>query len=393
MTPFRKMLNTHNLHSEFFYENFLNNRTTRTQAIYVTVVLAVIAFIISMPFLKIPLSVQGAGIIRPVSEKTEVKSIATEIVEHIYVHEGQFIEKGASILKLRTANIESRLQYLHFQQQQLLGYIRDLEILTKELNNPKLQSLLYQQEFNYFKRQNEELENKLEKSARDFERSKKLFDTGVIAPKEFEDYTFQYNSAKNELKISDHNQVSKWQTDLMKYKTALKETNSNLEQAHKEKDFYTIKAPVSGNIEQFTGIYQGSTLRSGETVAIISPDSTLISEFYISPKDIGYLNNDIIVRIQVDAFNYNEWGILQGKIISISSDFVVINNSPMFRVRCSLDRNFLSLQNGFKGYMKKGMTTRGRFQIAERSLFQLLYQRTDDWLNPVQYKRTAENMK
>lgn len=346
-----------------------------------------------MPFIKIPLSVQGAGIIRPVSEKTEVKSIATEIVEQIHVREGQFIEKGSPILKLRTDNIESRLQFLNFQQKQLTDYINDLSILTHNSHNPELRSLLYQQEYNYVKRQLEELQNKLEKSTRDYERNKKLFETGVIAPKEFEDYTYQYTSSQNELKISTNNQISKWQADLMKYKTSLKEVNSNLEQTLKEKDFYTIKAPVSGNIEQFTGIYQGSTLRSGETVAIISPDSTLISEFYVSPKDIGYLNKDNKVRIQVDAFNYNEWGILYGKISGISSDFVVINNSPMFRIRCALDRNYLSLQNGFKGYMKKGMTTRGRFQIAERSLFQLLYQRTDDWLNPAQFKGLADDVK
>ncbi len=386
------MLSIQNTSSDFFYENFLESRTSRTQIIYIIVVLAVITFIICMPFIKLSLSVQGAGIIRPVSEKTEVKSIATEIVEQIYVHEGQFVEKGSPILKLRTNNIESRLQYLNFQQKQLTDYITDLSILTHNSHNPELSSLLYQQEFNYFKRQLEEHQNKLDKTARDYERNKKLFETGVIAPKEFEDYTYQYTSAQNELKISANNQISKWQTDLMKYKTSLKEVNSNLEQALKEKDFYTIKAPVSGNIEQFTGIYQGSTLRSGETVAIISPDSTLISEFYISPKDIGYLNKENKVRIQVDAFNYNEWGILRGKISSISSDFVVINNSPMFRVRCALDRNYLSLHNGFKGYMKKGMTTRGRFQIAERSLFQLLYQRTDDWLNPAQYKTIAKKI-
>lgn len=88
------MLNLQNTSSNFFYENFLSTRTTRTQIIYLTVVLAVIAFLACMPFIKIPLSVQGAGIIRPVSEKTEVKSIATEIVEQIFVHEGQVVEKG-----------------------------------------------------------------------------------------------------------------------------------------------------------------------------------------------------------------------------------------------------------------------------------------------------------
>jgi hypothetical protein len=64
-----------------------------------------------------------------------------------------------------------------------------------------------------------------------------------------------------------------------------------------------------------------------------------------------------------------------------------MNNTPMFRIRCTMDRNYLSLKNGIKGYMKKGMTVRARFIIAERSLFQMLYQSTDDWLNPAQFAK------
>lgn len=372
--------------NDSFYESFLSKTTTRTQIIYISVVLAFLVFLASMPFIKISLSVQGVGIIRPVSEKTEVKSLASEIIEQVYVHEGQFVKKGDSILKLRTDNIVSRTQYLQFQQIEIESYIADLTMLTNNVNNNHVfKSPIYQQEYYYFTRQNEELQNKLEKSRRDYERNKKLFDNEVIPAKEFDDFNFQYNSAKNEVKINTNNNISKWQSDLIKYKTSLKEINSNLDQIKKEQDFYTVRAPISGNIEQFSGIYPGSTLRSGETVAIISPDSTLISEIYVSPKDIGYLNKSKKVRIQVDAFNYNEWGILQGNIKNISSDFVLINNTPMFRVRCTMDNNYLSLKNGIKGFMKKGMTVRASFSIAERSLFQMLYQNADSWLNPTQY--------
>lgn len=57
----------------------------------------------------------------------------------------------------------------------------------------------------------------------------------------------------------------------------------------------------------------------------------------------------------------------------------------MFRVKCQLDRNYLSLKSGIKGFLKKGMTVRARFIVTNRSLLQLLYQKTDKWLNPTQY--------
>ena len=69
------------------------------------------------------------------------------------------------------------------------------------------------------------------------------------------------------------------------------------------------------------------------------------------------INGNQRVRIQVDAFNYNEWGMLQGDIIDISDDMIVENGSmAYFRVRCRPDRTYLSLKNGQKAYIKKEET-------------------------------------
>ena len=88
------------------------------------------------------------------------------------------------------------------------------------------------------------------------------------------------------------------------------------------------------------------------------------------------------VTFQFHSFNYNQWGIGTGNVIELSNNVVSIDNQPYFKVRCSLDQSFLQLKNGYKGYLKKGMTLTGRFKITKRSLFQLLYDKTDNWLNP-----------
>jgi HlyD family secretion protein len=87
-------------------------------------------------------------------------------------------------------------------------------------------------------------------------------------------------------------------------------------------------------------------------------------------------------RFQVNAFNYNQWGLANGKVIDISNDIHFIDEKPMFKVKCKLDYNYLQLKNGYKGYLKKGMTLQARFQITERTLWQLLYDKVDDWMNP-----------
>lgn len=79
------------------------------------------------------------------------------------------------------------------------------------------------------------------------------------------------------------------------------------------------------------------------------------------------------VRLQVSAFNYNQWGLLLGKVKKISNDIQVTNNQTVFEVKCALLSDHLSLKNGYQGKLKKGMTVQARFIVARRSLWQLLY--------------------
>ena len=94
-----------------------------------------------------------------------------------------------------------------------------------------------------------------------------------------------------------------------------------------------------------------------------------------------------MARFQLDAFNYNQWGLVKGKIEEISSDLIAVNDQPVFKIRCSLENEFLLLKNGYKGNLKKGMTLTGRFSLTERTLWQMLFDKVDNWLNP----KLAEN--
>ena len=367
-------------------EYFMHRNTVRSQRIYLIVLAAIVIVIVLLPIINVTISIQGTGIIRPVSEKTEVKSLVSDIVEQVFVQENKVVQKDAVILQLRTSSIDSKLRLLEYQKAKTSGYITDLLTLTAQQSVTKFHSPDYQQEFTYFIKQDEELKNKCEKAKKEYERNKKLYDQELISEKDLDNFRFQFTSGENDRKINHGNQLNKWQADLSRNQELLNETDANILQLLKEKESYTIKSPITGTIEQFSGIFSGSNINAGQTIAIISPDSTILSEVYISPKDIGYIKPGNPVKIQVDAFNYNEWGVINGVVKEVSSDFVLVNNTAMFKAKCNLNANFLALKNGIKGTLKKGMTIRAHFLVADRSLFQLLYQNLDDWINPTQYR-------
>jgi HlyD family secretion protein len=123
-------------------------------------------------------------------------------------------------------------------------------------------------------------------------------------------------------------------------------------------------------------------VQAGEELAVVSPTAGLIAEVYVSPRDIGLLRVGLPVRIQVDAFNYNDWGLLSGRVDRLPEDMVILDGNPVFRVPVRLDCTHLSLPSGFRGELRKGMTLRARFVVANRSLWQLLRDRAAGWLDP-----------
>lgn len=99
-------------------------------------------------------------------------------------------------------------------------------------------------------------------------------------------------------------------------------------------------------------------------------------------KDFGLLKEGMEARFQISAYDFNQWGIITGEISEISNDVTVLNNQPVFIVKSRLDKTYLELESGYRGSLKKGMTMQARFTVTRRSLFQLLYENVNDWLNP-----------
>lgn len=356
--------------------------TIRSQAIYIIILAIVIGSFICLPFIYVNITVQGTGLIRPETEKSEVKSLISSTIVKVMVKEGQSVEKDQILIYLKSDDIDSRLSFNSFKQLEFKKYIGDLQTLASGNVPVQFQSSIYSTGYSQYKKKITENKNKQFKSERELKRVSELYKEDMYTKKDYDDLQFQLNSLQDEYKIIESNQISSWQNDLSNYLLQLRELESQMEQYEKEKENYVIKSPVSGTLEQFTGIYAGANIQAGQSIAVISPSSNLIAEVFIAPKDIGYLSLNTKARIMVDAYNYNDWGMLNGNITQISNDYFEIKDVPTFRVRCKMDQSYLQLKNGFRGDLKKGMSVRARFIVTRRSLYQLLYDRLNDWLNP-----------
>jgi multidrug resistance efflux pump len=375
-------------YAEDSLERLYSERSSRSQIIYLMVLGALLVGIALLPVARVDVSVQSAGIIRPATEKHEVKARVSGLVDQLLVRENDSVAAGQPLLVLRAGAIDEQVRQLAAQMDERRRAVADLEMMTRAGASGAepgiFQSPRYRQAWAQFRNDQREAALKQEQATREAERVRALSSRNMASASELEEKEFQLAQARGAASLLRDRYLTGWQEQLAQARREQRDVAAQQGKVSEETSLYRVTSPVAGTVEQMQGVSRGSFVVAGEPIAVISPSSELQAEVYVTPRDIGTLHAGMPVRLQIDAFNYTDWGMATGQVREISDDFVTVDGRPVFKVKCSLDQDHLTLASGFRGRLKKGMTLRARFVVARRSLLQLLYENVNDWLNPAQ---------
>ena len=365
-------------------ENLIAKNKTKRISIYLVVVLAIAAFIALLPVITVDISSQSRGIIRSKTDNVPVISAVSGKIVALKLKNNALVQKGDTLLIISKENLESEKQLNDTIYKTNETILQDLEMVLKGKFN--LQTSLIREEYYKYTTQKAELQSKVAQAQINYNRYKTLFEKGVIAKAEFEKYQFDLQFAKQALNSFAKQQMANWQNKKNELTLQLKNITGSNNKLNIEAQNYVVIAPITGTIENFNGVQAGSILNASQPIAQISPVDNLVVESTVSPNDIGLIKPNQKVKFQLDAFNYNQWGLLTGKVIDIDKNITLQENQAFFKVRCALDSKELKLKSGYKTQVSKGMTLTTRYIITRRSLFDLLFDKVDDWLNPKQIK-------
>ena len=362
-------------------ENYYVQQHTASRAVYLILLSILIIFILLLPVIKVDITAQSNGVIRSRFDDNMLQSAVYGEVIRSDISENIAVRQGDTLIVISTRKADAEINYCLLQIKEETIHLKDLGILLKN-GNSRIISTLFRQESVGFQVILDEQKVKMSQVNKEFFLAETLYEKKVIPKTEYE--TKMNN---REYEISRFNNICEqqklsWQNKFTEIREKIDGLKSNIEQLQHEKQQYIITAPISGTITASTGIKEGNFIVPNQQIARISPDYELLVECYISPANIGLIRQDMDVSFQFHSFNYNQWGTGTGKVTELSGNVINIHDHPFFRVRCSLDQSYLSLKNGYKGYLKKGMTLTSRFMITRRSLSELLYDKTDNWLNP-----------
>lgn len=163
------------------------------------------------------------------------------------------------------------------------------------------------------------------------------------------------------------------------------EINSQISSAEQNLKYQTIVAPVTGDVFDLRA-YPGYVPPSGQAarpVLQIVPTEDLIAEVFVSPADIGFVEKGMSVDVRVSAFDFGEYGGIEGDVEFISAS--ALEPEPpydffRYAVRVDLDEDHLMVK-GKKKYIQPGMEVQANVRINEnRTVWNLL---TDQFLGGI----------
>ena len=99
---------------------------------------------------------------------------------------------------------------------------------------------------------------------------------------------------------------------------------ADLSKAEQRTKLQQLTAPVSGMVQQLAVHTVGGVVTPAQSLMVIVPsDSKLEIEAMVSNHDVGFVHAGDEVEIKVDTFDFTRYGLLHGRVQSISSDAIV----------------------------------------------------------------------
>jgi membrane fusion protein len=142
-----------------------------------------------------------------------------------------------------------------------------------------------------------------------------------------------------------------------------------------------ITAPLGGRVAALP-VVAGQSVQAGTTIAIITPEGGRLEAELLTPsRAVGFIRPDQEVRLMLQAFPYQRFGAVVGKVRSVSSTVLgpaeiaipgINVQEPVFRVRVALDRESINAYNETIS-LQPGLLLSADIVFDRRSLLQWLF--------------------
>jgi hemolysin D len=111
--------------------------------------------------------------------------------------------------------------------------------------------------------------------------------------------------------------------DLVEAQRKVGGLSEDLIKAEQRTRLQLLTAPVDGTVQQLAVHTVGGVVTPAQALMVVVPaDSHLEIEAMVSNRDIGFVHAGQDVEIKVDTFNFTRYGLIHGKVLTVSQDAI-----------------------------------------------------------------------
>ncbi len=156
-------------------------------------------------------------------------------------------------------------------------------------------------------------------------------------------------------------------TQINKRKEELTNVSGQLEQATKQKDGETIKAPVAGTIYKIKAT-KGPVQAGEELLSILPEGEEMLLEVKVLNRDIGFIREGMKAKVKMATFPFQEFGTINGKVVQISPNATVDKELGLvFPTRIELNKHSVNVR-GQEVAFTPGMAANGEIVTRKKSV-------------------------
>ncbi|BAZ26358.1 HlyD family secretion protein [Kalymmatonema gypsitolerans NIES-4073] len=173
-----------------------------------------------------------------------------------------------------------------------------------------------------------------------------------------------------QLKASE--QLKELQTQINSLQSEIAQTGSQITSLKIQLRQRIVRSPVNGVIFELPITKPGAVVQPGQRVAQIAPQGAgLVLKASMPNQESGFLKVGMPVKVKFDAYPFQEYGIVQGKVNRISPDSKVTQtpqgNIESFELEIALNQAYI--QNGDKRIaLTPGQTATAEVIVRQRRL-------------------------
>ncbi len=360
--------------------NLIYRRRLRSFHAGYVIILIISGIIIALPLVDIDIVTTAGGMIRPQKEPAEIFSSIAGTIDSTILSNNRLVTSGDTVVWIKRTLPDARIREYERLQRRNERSIADISAMLNG-DAPSLTARYIQSNTSHLATL-EHMKIREGFLQKEYFTAKELFGQEVIPLHEYElaKSDYQIMSAKiNDLEESYRKQLEDDLNRLLlenaSYTGEIALINSAL------KDYYII-APVTGSLNNCPGLTSGSVIQPGKSLGIISPSGSLVAECYLSPAGITGICPGSSVKLRLNGHESRHHAYIETTVDQISSDVIVVNGEPVYRIRCGLKTPWVYRSDGTRELLIKGMTFTASIIRFRQSLASLLVERVNRWANP-----------